>query len=405
MRIVPAILFAVSLNSVSPVSRAGDGGGVLDLQGVLAFAREGFSTQVAEEEARRAEAEATLSSFPLFSPQMELEAGARQGEPSGTAEFSVGLRQEMEAPPRMIARRARMIAQAREARWRAEEEKEGWVAEALRLFIEGLAARDTLLLMEEEEKNASELFRLEQARVRNGESSLREASLTTLEWARVRAQKARAQAEFTEILLSLRSRLRLSSSPSGLGGDLGALARGEGLPHPGGGPSSSLRRWQAAGETARAWGEEARTLALPDWSLGARWEKASDGQALLGTLAFTLPPLARPREEARLARSLEEGARKEEASAQIFGEVDRLTWNEMTGSLVSAAEDFAATGLPAAEQNLSLTLIAYQAGEIPLTELLLARRMLGEARRDAVELRRDAARKVVATLARVGGAR
>jgi len=142
--------------------------------------------------------------------------------------------------------------------------------------------------------------------------------------------------------------------------------------------------------------------ALPSPVVGARYAREERADILLGTLSLDLPLFNRNQAGRGVA-----SARADQAAAELAGVIRRADQDvrlaaERLAAAMEAAHAFEGEVVAGAEENLTLSTRAYEAGKIGLAELLLMRRSAMEARREHVEALSELA-EAEAELARAVG--
>ena len=161
----------------------------------------------------------------------------------------------------------------------------------------------------------------------------------------------------------------------------------------------AARRAVAAAEAERRLsGREA----VPSPVLGARFAREERADILLGTLSFDLPIFNRNQAARGVASARANQAATELAAAMRRADQDVRLAAERLAAAMEAAHAFEGEVVVGAEENLTLSTRAYEAGKIGLAELLLMRRSAMEARREHIEALTDLA-EAEAELARAVG--
>jgi cobalt-zinc-cadmium efflux system outer membrane protein len=124
----------------------------------------------------------------------------------------------------------------------------------------------------------------------------------------------------------------------------------------------------------------AEALRLPEWGVGAAYEREEGESQVLGGVRFTLPLANRGAGEAS-----EAVARRDRLTLAAW-EAERLAKVEVESALVAyrlrreAVEALAENALPWLDDNQALALRSYESGQIGLPDYLLMRREVFETR-------------------------
>lgn len=142
--------------------------------------------------------------------------------------------------------------------------------------------------------------------------------------------------------------------------------------------------------------------ALPSPVIGARYSREERADIVLGTLSVDLPLFDRNQAQRGVASARVARATAELAAASRRADQDVRLAIEQLESAAEAARAFEGDVVTGADENLTLSTRAYEAGKIGLTDLLLMRRSAVEARRDHIEALQELA-LAEAHLARAAG--
>jgi len=366
------------------------------------------SPDVAAARAEEAGAEGELAADARWvraNPQLEVEYGTdavtqNEGERRLAVEISQqlqvagqrGLRVERAEAALAAARARRRAVELRVAREAADAAAEWGRREALvKLMEESLAAARTL------EAAAVKRFAA-------GDAPELERNAAALERARAEARAAQARAEAVSARASLNRLLgRTPSAPLTL--SPGAVAVPEDLSA----QVPELEAARAEAEAARAEVDLLRRERIPDptVSLGYEQEKRPEEHAtgpdlhtasmVVARLSVPLPLWNRNQGELagararRAAREAEREGREREVAAERVAAREAYEAARIAEAALTAA-------LPGVERNLSLVQRAYEAGELSLDALLLARDRAYSARGEAIDAAAALARARAALL-------
>ena len=261
-------------------------------------------------------------------------------------------------------------------------------------------------------RSASELARLARARLDAGESTEPELNRFLIEEAEAQARRVRLAAEFEggkRRLLGLLGRSGADAAWDAVGGpasrwsDLDGLAEEEVI-------GLALRRRLDAAEAralARASGymlDEARLMRLGEASAGPMFERTEDRMEMAGVgLAVMVPILDTG--AARVARGRADSRRMaleaNELAERAVREA-RVGWHEARAR-AEAAERYGSEIVRRREQNLRIAEQSLEAGEADLTEVLMARLALSQARVELAQMEAEAAEAFFGLERAVGG--
>jgi len=323
-----------------------------------------------------------------FNPELEAESGPRRGPAETTTDWSVGARQWFETGGRRHLR-----IEAAHAGLEAEEAR---AATSRRLvlhgvataFVEALYWQERAALARENTRIMEEIARVARRRHEVGQTGGLEESLSSLSLERARISEAQALAALDREQARLMILLGLEASgeiaPRGNLREIGLRPVPESMPDIEQRPelkalAAEIRRAESEYELGRAgrW---------PNLALGVSWGREEEADLVHGHLGVALPIFDRGQGKAALARSrrLRIEAQLESARQRASSELERA--RKVCGRLSTAARRFEERGLPDLERSAQLTTANYDAGAIPLTELLVVQRELVRARIDYTDL-------------------
>jgi cobalt-zinc-cadmium efflux system outer membrane protein len=328
-----------------------------------------------------------------FNPELEAESGPRYGTDRTTTDWSFGARQWFETGGRRRLRLDAAHAGVAAEEARAAESARVLLREVALAFAGALYWRERADLASRDAWLMEEIARVARRRHETGQTGGLEPSLSTLALDRARIAETLARAELTREKVRLMTLLGLETEADiALAGDLRDL----GLQAGSGNKANVERRpeMQAlAAEIQRAAAEAdlGRAGRWPDVGLGVSWEREGEADLVHGHLVLALPLFDRGQGTVALAeaRRLRIEAELRGVRRRVLLEVERA--RQMSRQLRDAALLFEGSGLPALERSERLATANYEAGAIPLTELLAVRRELVQASIDYAELLHGAA--------------
>jgi len=324
-------------------------------------------------------------------PNPELEAtagrGAARGGPARRDEWEVAL----SIPLDWLARRGPEIAAARagveEMAAEAEALRAEVGAELWRLFVRAGYAQSEGATLEATEQQVEALARLVRRRVEAGEGRPVEVPRVELELERVRnelaAARARRDGALGQLSAWLGTSIREVELPGGSPAADGAVPTADPARHPR--ARAALARAAAAAAEASA----ARRSRVPAISVGGFYASELDREAVGGRLALEVPLWDWKTGRVRRAEAAA-AAEASRAEAERRALVAALA--EATASCEgarAAAERQNTRILPRAEESARTLERTFQLGEAGLLDVIDARRVLLEARREFLSSARE----------------
>lgn len=314
-------------------------------------------------------------------PALEVNGGFRRAE-DDHLDFEAALSQGLYDRNRRAARIAGAQAAVERAQAELDDARRLLLRDVWTTFFRGLNAMDRVALLARVRQAADELLAATERRYEAGEGTALEQNRARVAAASARAEQSAAQAEASSVLAEIEALLGLPPGetveirsgpaldpPPGLEALLAGLDR-----------RPDLRAIAAELREAEAEVRLGRALARP--GLGVRGGVGREEGADLVTagVVVSLPFHDRGQEtlavgQARAAalRQALDAARKA-ADAEVRGRHSALLRH------LAAVRELEQTALPALEDNESLALKSFEAGEIDLGELLLIRREILETR-------------------------
>lgn len=270
-------------------------------------------------------------------------------------------------------------------------------------FGDALRARELATLAAGEVELAEALVTVAERRVRAGDAPEVEAAMARIERSRARRRLAAARGELDVACVALGGAIG-RASPVEPAGDLmtsshrgiDALVAQARERHP------DLAPLRAARTEALARADLAASRRTPDLGVGAFWDLDGAEHTAGITLSLRLPAFDTGAEEATAARA--EAAAHEAALAARAAEVE-ADIRAAHARLVAAEDEarLAAEDLPPVHEALTLLRTAWERGQIRQAEVLVLRRELLEAEREAIVARAAAWSARAALETAVGG--
>ena len=367
----------------------------LTLDQALALARE-RGPRILAAAARVDEARGRLTSASVLlreNPVFEGGAGQRYSDEGDTFAASAGIHQSFEVGGQRRARIAGAEAAIDRASTGRDDSMRQLLRDVGRGFYAGLHAEQMVRVAVSSEEIANEVARIADRRHRAEDVPILDVNLSRAAVARARAEREAAEAERASALGDVRVLLGMDASErlnltgalqDRLNVDPVALLAGVD-------DRPDLRVLEARLAEAEAELRLARGEAWPDLGLGARYERDERDDVVLAELSFALPVFDRTQGAQAEARARANRLRSQLDSARRAAGVEVQTALEVHARRVKAADDLETLALPLLDENESLARRSYEAGEMPLAELLLVRRETLDTRREYLDRLLDAA--------------
>jgi outer membrane protein, heavy metal efflux system len=349
----------------------------LTLEAVLARARE-RAPEVVAALTRVEEARGRLlgaSSRFRDNPSLEIEAGPRAGA-SGERwwDMSAGVAQVFETGGQRRSRIAMADSDVLRESASVDEVMRLVAREVAIAYVSALGSQERVTLLTEAEQVARDLQAASERRYQAGDIAALDLNLTRIALARATSERSAAAAEAGRALLPLRLALGLEGdAPIALSGPLERAPTAKAALLTAVDQSPGLRAVDAEIARARAEIQLGQGMRRPDVAARVLFQREEGDRAVLGGLTFTLPMFERGQgttaEASARARRLtleREAARR----AMAVGIEVELAAYAHHAQGVATLRDVA---LPAAQDNESLALKSFEAGEISLLNLLLVR--------------------------------
>jgi cobalt-zinc-cadmium efflux system outer membrane protein len=378
----------------------------LTLERALAMARE-RAPKLLSAGARVEEARGRLAGASLLlreNPVLEGGAGRRYADDGDTLDATAGIRQSFELAGQRRARIAGAEADVERSSAARDDSLRRLLRDVARVFYTGLHAEERLRVATSSEEVAGEVARIAERRHHAEDVPILDVNVSRAALARARAEREAAEAERASVLGDLRILLGMESAePLELTGDLRArrpfdppalLARAS--------ERADLRALEARLAEAEAGLRLARAEAWPDLGVGARYERDERDDVVLGELSLALPVFDRAQGTRAEANARVRRLRIELEASRRAAAVEVQTALTVHARRVKAVEELEASALPLLDENESLARRSYEAGEMPLAELLLVRRETLDTRREYLERLLEAAVAAVDALASAG---
>jgi cobalt-zinc-cadmium efflux system outer membrane protein len=395
-----AVLWMVAVPQTSAAADA------LTVERALAMARE-RGPRILSASARTEEARGRLAGASILlreNPVLEGGAGRRYSDQGDTLAATAGVRQDFELGGQRRARIAGAEAGVERASSARDDSLRRLLREVARTFYTGLHADERLRVAASSEEIAAEVARIAERRHRAEDVPILDVNVSRAALARARAEREAAEASLASVLGDLRILLGMESAEAlELAGDLrdrrpfdpAALLASAA-------ERADLRALEARLSEAEAELRLARAETWPDLGVGAFYERDERDDVVLGELSLALPVFDRAQGARAEASARVRRLRIELEAARRAAAVEVQTALAVYARRVKAVEELEASALPLLDENESLARRSYDAGEMPLAELLLVRRETLDTRREYLERLLEAAVAAVDALASAG---
>jgi cobalt-zinc-cadmium efflux system outer membrane protein len=361
---------------------------VLALEEALALARERGADvvlargRVEEARARQLQAGRRFQEDPV----LEVNGGYRRSQ-ANYLDFEAAVSQDLYAGSRRAARLAGTQAALDRAEAEVEEARRLLLRDVWTTFVRILVAQDRVALLTRSRQSADELLAATERRYEAGEAAALERNRTRIAAASARADQRAAEAGGDAALAELKALLGLPPGESvEIRGRLESYQPREleallaGLDQ-----RPDLRALAAELREAEAEVLLGQALARPGWAVRGGVAREERADIVSAGVVVSLPVHNRGQEtiaigQARAAalRQALETARRA-ADAEVRGRYFALSRR------LAAVRELEQAAVPALDDNESLALKSFEAGEIDLGDLLLIRREILETRLDYLE--------------------
>jgi cobalt-zinc-cadmium efflux system outer membrane protein len=374
----------------------------LDYDGAIELARQSApALQVAR--ARAAEAGSAVESARVrtFNPQILGAVGPRFDPEGDTTDWNIAFRQWMELGGQRGDRIEAAHAGAEAGAARSDDRERTLLREVGFAFVEALYWQERLTIARENQQIAQGIAQVAEKRHGVGDGSGLDASVSAVALARAAALVNQTEVSLTRAEGRLESLLGLD--PTGelvCTGMLSEVAQTYDAPSLD--ERADLRALRAESQGAQAQLELSRARRIPNMALGARYSREEGANIVQGTLIVTLPVADRGQGDAAQARARAQRIDAELEATRRSASVEIDTARQSARELQAAAESFEREGLEASAKAQKQATAAYEAGSIPMGELLALRRELLAAELDHIDLLFAAARARVELQASLG---
>lgn len=394
-----SLLFGAALAVAGAGARADDGPPPpteLTLERVLDTARQ-RSPGLLAARARVDEARSRQLSAAVWSanPELEAAAGPRfgNGDEDDSVDWSIGASQRLELGGKRHARVDAATARTEAAALNADDAERVALYAAASAYLDLLYLRHRAELAGRNRNVAADLDRVARRRAELGAAGRIEESLAAVallgaeaEAARARARHAAAEVHLATLLGDPpQTRYALRDSLAAIAF---AAAPAESSDNPGRADVLALRAEQRAAAADLA---AARAARIPDIAVGAAWEREEERDIVQATLGVELPLLDRGQGRAAEAAARRQRLGLAAAAREREAEAERVAADAAAAVLGDAARSLDRAQPELLDRTLAMARRSYEAGDLPLPELLAIRREVAAAELDHAALLRAAA--------------
>ncbi|HWM92453.1 MAG TPA: TolC family protein [Thermoanaerobaculia bacterium] len=356
---------------------------VLTIDEALALAREQAASvvlakgRIEEARARQAQAGRRFQE----NPALEVNGGLRRAEDEHF-DFEAAVSQDLYSGSRRTARLAGTRAALERAEAELEDARRLLLRDVWTTFVRVVAAQERAAFLARSREAADALLSATERRYEAGEATALELNRARTAAAGARAGQGSAEAEGSATLAGLKALLGLDPGEA-------VEVRGPLPARPPVEVESLLagldRRPDLQALAAELREAEAEVLlgqALTRPEVGVRGGVAREEGAEIVTagVVVTLPFHNRGEETLAVGQARADALRQALAASRRAAEMEVRGWHSALTRRLAAARELEQTALPALDDNESLALKSFEAGEINLGELLLIRREILETR-------------------------
>ena len=313
-------------------------------------------------------------------PEIEAGMGPRRGRDTRLTDWGVGIQQSFEPPGRRSARIAGANASIAAGTANLDEVTRTVLRDAANSFYRALYANERLRLLAMSEEFAGRIHAAADRRFKAGDVAVLDVNIARTTSARAQADREAAAAEKAQALGDLKQLLRLDEPlevtgtlrPEGsidLEMSLGAVT-----------DRPEFRSLQAGIDEAEAEVRMGKSLAKPDFGIGARYSKEEGDRILFGSFTFTLPVFSKGQEQRATGSARATRLRTELEAARLRACIQVKTSFEALERRLAAARILETEALPGMDENERLTTRSFESGQIGLADLLVIRREILDTR-------------------------
>ena len=313
-------------------------------------------------------------------PEIEAGVGRRRGPDARLTDWEIGIQQAFEPPGRRSARIAGANASIAAGTANLDEVTRTGLRDAANAFYRALHANERLRLLAMAEEFARGIHAAADRRFKAGDIAVLDVNIARTTGARAHANREAAAAEKAQALGDLKQILRLDE-PIDVIGTLGPEGSVD-LEMSLGGVTdrAEFRSLQAGIDEAEAEVRLGKSLAKPDFGLGARYSKEEGDKIFFGSFTFTLPVFSKGQEQRATGSARATRLRTELEAARQRARIQVKASFEVLERRLAAARVLETEALPGMDENERLTTRSFESGQIGLADLLVIRREILDTR-------------------------
>lgn len=390
-RLIGVLLGALSWTCSARAQEQSDSIVEITYERALSLARE-QSPAIAAARARTGEAESQVDAASVwrFNPQVSGAAGPRFDSLGTRVDWSVRAQQWLELGGQLENRVESARAGAAAGSARSDDARRRVLRDVGFAFLNALYWERRVELAEENLRVVEAVARVAKRRHEVGDIGGLEESVATLSVVRTRSDRDQARASLMRAEASLKILLGLTASTELVCvGDLRRVAIADRGPAEIERPDlRALRDDVRQAEAEAALGRSAR---MPNVAVGAAYIREESADIVQGTLTVALPVFDRGQGTVAVAEARGDRLRSELDALERGVPVEAHAARARARTLAHAARQFEQEGLAELARAERLAAASYEAGAIPLAELLALRRELVQAKLDYAALLLEAA--------------
>jgi len=356
-------------------------GRTMTLAEVLSRAREQsprvVSARLALEETR---ARLAGASAKPNNPALEAWVGNRNGPTERHTDFEFGLAQVFEPGARRTARVDAANAAVAEATAGIDEVTREALRQAATAFYRVVYASERISLLDSASELASAVYTVADRRHRAGDIAVLDVNIARASLARVKAERAGADAARALALGDLRQLLGIqdvvavegslgASTPPDLAAALSAASQ-----------RPDIRALEAGITEAEAELRVGMSHAKPEYGVGVRYSREEGDQIVLGGLTVTLPMFSKGQEQRARGSARATRLRTDLQAAKTRVDIEVRSAFDACTRRLAAVGALEADAIPGLDENERLTTRSFEVGQIGLADVLLIRREILETR-------------------------
>jgi outer membrane protein, heavy metal efflux system len=353
----------------------------LTLADVLARAREQApqiaSARLALDEARGRIVGASLRL--QSNPQIDWAIGNRSGPADRFTDFELSVGQAFEPGTRRSARIAGAQAALSQSAANVEDVARVALRAAASAYYRAVHAGDRIRLLDAAADVAAGVHATADRRFKAGDIAILDVNLAKASLARVRADRAAAEASSALALGELRQLLRLDDAvvdgrltrpaDADLAGALRTVLR-----------RPDLQALEAAIEEADADVRVGQSFARPEYGFGLRYSREEGDQIVLGGMTVTLPMFSKGQEQRAVGSARAARLRAEVEAGRARVQLEVRAGFEALSRRLAAVQVLESEAVPGLDENEQLAARSFEVGQLGLPDLLLIRRELLDTR-------------------------